>query len=184
MAEAQGDIRSLLVIGGARSGKSRYAQTAAEQSGKSPVLIATGEAKDAEMAARIAAHQGARGASWRTIEAPLALATTLKETAAPGTIVLVDCLTLWLSNLMLAGGDAEAEGQRLAAIIAGLAGPVIFVTNEVGAGIVPDNVLARRFQDAQGRLNQTIAAACDAAVLVSAGLPLILKPSQVTELKL
>ncbi len=183
MAEAQG-IRALLVIGGARSGKSRYAQTAAERSGKKPVLIATGEAKDAEMAARIAAHQAERGAHWRTIEAPLALGEALKASAAPGTIVLVDCLTLWLSNLMLADGDAAAEGQRLADVIAALAGPAIFVSNEVGSGIVPDNVLARRFQDAQGRLNQTIAAACDAAVLVAAGLPLILKPAGAAALKL
>ncbi|QAY95385.1 bifunctional adenosylcobinamide kinase/adenosylcobinamide-phosphate guanylyltransferase [Methylovirgula ligni] len=176
MAEAQG-IRSLLVIGGARSGKSRYAQMAAERSGKKPVLIATGEAKDAEMAARIAAHQAERGSHWCTIEAPLALGDALKAAAAPSTIVLVDCLTLWLSNLMLAGGDAAAEGQHLADVIATLAGPVIFVSNEVGSGIVPDNILARRFQDAQGRLNQTIAAACDSVVLVAAGLPLTLKPS-------
>jgi len=184
MVEARGGIRSLLVIGGARSGKSRYAQTAAEQSGKKLVLIATGEAKDAEMAARIAAHQAERRAHWRTIEAPLALAATIQATVAPDTIVLVDCLTLWLTNVMLAGGDAEAEGQHLAAIIAGLAGPVIFVTNEVGAGIVPDNALARRFQDAQGRVNQVLAAACDAVVLVTAGLPLILKSDRVTVLKL
>ncbi len=176
MAEGQG-IRSLLVIGGARSGKSRYAQTAAERSGKKPVLIATGEAKDAEMAARIAAHQAERGAHWHTIEAPLALGEALKAAAAPGTIVLVDCLTLWLSNLTLAGGDAAAEGQHLADVIATLAGAVIFVSNEVGSGIVPDNILARQFQDAQGRLNQTIAAACDSVVLVAAGLPLTLKPS-------
>jgi adenosylcobinamide kinase / adenosylcobinamide-phosphate guanylyltransferase len=184
MREVQSDIRALLVIGGARSGKSHYAQTAAEQSGKKPVLIATGEAKDTEMAARIAAHQAARGAAWRTLETPLALAAALEEAAAPGTIVLVDCLTLWLSNLMLAGRDAAADGQHLAGVIAGLAGPAIFVTNEVGSGIVPDNLLARRFQDAQGRLNQIIASACDGVVLVAAGLPLVLKPSRSPALKL
>ncbi len=173
-----GEIRSLLVLGGARSGKSRYAQGLAEQSGKRRILIATAEAGDTEMAKRIALHQAARGAEWRTLEAPLALAEALIAVAAAETIVLVDCLTLWLTNLMLAGRDVAAESQRLAALIPALAGPAIFVSNEVGAGIVPDNRLAREFRDAQGRLNQSVAAACEGVVFVAAGLPLTLKPGQ------
>ena len=170
-------IRSLLVLGGARSGKSRYAQNLAEQSGKQRVFIATAEAGDAEMTKRIGLHRAERGAAWRTVEAPLALAEALAQAASPDTIVLVDCLTLWLSNLMLAGRDVVVESRRLAGAITALTGPAIFVSNEVGAGIVPDNRLARDFRDAQGRLNQIIAAACDSAVLVAAGLPLTLKPS-------
>jgi adenosylcobinamide kinase / adenosylcobinamide-phosphate guanylyltransferase len=173
-----GEIRSLLVLGGARSGKSRYAQSLAEQSGKTCVLIATAEAGDAEMAKRIALHKAERGPAWRTLEAPLALADALVQVAAPETIVLVDCLTLWLTNLMLAGRDAAAETQRLAAVIPVLGGPAIFVSNEVGTGIVPENRLAREFRDAQGRLNQRVAAACESVVLVAAGLPLTLKPGQ------
>jgi adenosylcobinamide kinase/adenosylcobinamide-phosphate guanylyltransferase len=173
-----GEIRSLLVLGGARSGKSRYAQSVAERSGKKRVFIATAEAGDAEMAGRIAAHKAERGAEWRVLEAPLALAEALAETAAPDTILLVDCLTLWLTNLILAGRDAAAESQRLAAVIETLAGPAIFVSNEVGAGIVPDNRLAREFRDAQGRLNQRVAGACAGVVFVAAGLPLTLKPHQ------
>ncbi|MEW6437534.1 MAG: bifunctional adenosylcobinamide kinase/adenosylcobinamide-phosphate guanylyltransferase [Pseudomonadota bacterium] len=173
-----GEIRSLLVLGGARSGKSRYAQSLAEQSGKTCVLIATAEAGDAEMAKRIALHKAERGPAWRTLEAPLALAEALAQVAAPQTIVLVDCLTLWLSNLMLAGRDAAAETQHLAEVIPALAGHAIFVSNEVGAGIVPENRLAREFRDAQGRLNQRVAAACESVVLVAAGLPLTLKPGQ------
>ncbi len=179
-----GEIRSLLVLGGARSGKSRYAQSVAERSGKKRVFIATAEAGDAEMAGRIAAHKAERGPEWRTLEAPLALAEALAETTAPDTILLVDCLTLWLTNLILGGRDAEAESQRLAAGIAALAGPAIFVSNEVGGGIVPNNQLARAFRDAQGRLNQRVTEACDSVVLVAAGLPLVLKPHQYNAPKL
>jgi adenosylcobinamide kinase / adenosylcobinamide-phosphate guanylyltransferase len=172
-----GEIRSLLVLGGARSGKSRYAQILAERSDKKRVFIATAQSGDGEMAARIAAHKADRDAAWRTIEAPLLLSAALRDAAAPDTIVLVDCLTLWLSNLMFASCDVEIESSRLAETIGRLSGPVIFVSNEVGAGIVPDNRLARDFRDAQGRLNQRAAAACDMVVLVAAGLPLTLKPS-------
>jgi adenosylcobinamide kinase/adenosylcobinamide-phosphate guanylyltransferase len=179
-----GRIGSLLVLGGARSGKSRYAQGLAERAGRRRIYMATAEAGDAEMAARIAAHQSVRGPDWQTVEAPVDLVGALGKAAASDAIVLVDCLTLWLSNLLLAGRDAQAEGQRLAASIGGLAGPVIFVSNEVGAGIVPDNALARRFRDAQGALNQSVAAACDAVVLVTAGLPLTLKPGGYSPLEL
>ena len=174
---------SLLVIGGARSGKSGYAQRVAECSGLEPVYVATAEALDAEMAARIRLHVAGRDARWRTVDAPLALAATLAATASPGTIVLVDCLTLWLSNLMLRGEDIATATDALAASVARLAGPAILVTNEVGAGIVPDTALGRRFRDAQGRLNQAMAAACAAVVQVTAGLPIQLKPRSAPDLR-
>ncbi|MGH6817758.1 MAG: bifunctional adenosylcobinamide kinase/adenosylcobinamide-phosphate guanylyltransferase [Methylovirgula sp.] len=171
------EFRSLLVIGGARSGKSRYGQKCAERSGKARVLIATAEAGDAEMAARISAHRQTRGGGWRVIEEPLALVHTVQREAAADTILLIDCLTLWLSNVMHHGDDPEAQGERLAAAIENLAGPAIFISNEVGLGIVPDTELGRQFRDAQGRLNQSVAMVCDAVVLVVAGLPLLLKPA-------
>jgi len=170
---------TVLVIGGARSGKSRYAQGLLAASRREPLLIATGEAGDAEMAARIAAHRAERPAHWRTIEEPLALASTIDSWAAPERVVLVDCVTLWLSNLYMAARDAAAESEGLVAAISRAAGPVILVSNEVGLGIVPDNALARAFRDAQGRLNQQLAACCGKVVLVSAGLPLLLKPAAV-----
>ena len=167
---------SLLVIGGARSGKSRYAQRLVEGSGLAPVFIATAEAWDDEMAKRIKLHVEMRDSRWHTVEAPYDLAAALAEAAAPGCAVLVDCLTLWLSNLILRGDDIGRAGRQLADVVADLAGPAVFVTNEVGAGIVPDNALSRSFRDAQGRLNQEMAAACQAVVQVTAGLPLQLKP--------
>lgn len=172
-------VRSLLLIGGARSGKSRYAQKLAEESGKAPVLIATAAAGDAEMAARIAKHQADRGAHWRTVEEKIDVAGALCREAAPETIVVVDCLTLWLSNLMLASYDVEAARETLAGSVASLAGPAVFVSNEVGLGIVPEGELGRAFRDAQGRLNQRLAEACERVVLIAAGLPLQLKPNAV-----
>jgi adenosylcobinamide kinase / adenosylcobinamide-phosphate guanylyltransferase len=171
------EVRSLLVIGGARSGKSRYGQTCAEQSGKQPVLIATAEAGDAEMAKRIAAHRTARGSRWRVVEEKLDLVAALHRESAKDRVLLIDCLTLWLSNLMHQAREPEPECELLVQAIKGLKGPAIFVSNEVGLGIVPDNELGRRFRDAQGRLNQAVAAACEAVVLITAGLPMILKPA-------
>lgn len=168
--------RHTLVLGGARSGKSRHAQRLCEDSGRRLVFCATaGEAADPEMAARIARHRAERDVRWHTVDAPLALGAMLAEATAPDAVVLVDCLTLWLTNVMLAGDDVEAAGRALVDGLPALAGPAVFVSNEVGSGIVPDNALARRFRDAQGRLNQGMAAACEAAVLVVAGLPLVLK---------
>jgi adenosylcobinamide kinase / adenosylcobinamide-phosphate guanylyltransferase len=168
---------SVLVIGAARSGKSSFARTLAENSGKIPLLIATAEARDAEMAARIAMHRAERGAAWQVVEEPHALLSVLRREAQAKKVILVDCLTLWLSNRLLAGGAVEAEGDALAQALCDLAGPVIFVSNEVGAGIVPETEIGRCFRDAQGRLNQKLAAACTRVFLVAAGLPLVLKPA-------
>ena len=172
-----------LVIGGARSGKSRHAEALARGTGLERVYLATATAWDDEMRERIALHRAARAADgWRTVEEPRALVEALGREAAPGRVVLVDCLTLWLTGVMLGASPAEdaraaveEAGLRLAAAVGGLAGPAVFVSNEVGWGIVPDNRLARDFRDAQGRLNQRMAEACGRVVLVAAGLPLTLK---------
>jgi adenosylcobinamide kinase/adenosylcobinamide-phosphate guanylyltransferase len=169
--------RLSLVLGGARSGKSRYAEsliTALPPPWQAPWnYVATAEAGDAEMAQRIADHRARRGPAWRTIEAPRDLAGSLQ--AAGNAPVLVDCLTLWLSNLMLAGSDIDAEMEGLDVALAAAAAPVVMVANEVGSGIVPDHPLGRRFRDIQGVLNQRIAAHADRVVLMVAGLPLALK---------
>jgi adenosylcobinamide kinase / adenosylcobinamide-phosphate guanylyltransferase len=138
------------------------------------IYVATGEAGDAEMAERIAIHRARRGADWQAIEAPHDLALSLKSVPAE-VPVLVDCLTLWLSNRMLADGDVDAEIGDLEEALDRRAGMEVLVSNEVGSGIVPDNALARRFRDLHGQLNQRLAARADRVVLVVAGLPLILK---------
>jgi adenosylcobinamide kinase/adenosylcobinamide-phosphate guanylyltransferase len=177
-----------LVFGGARSGKSAYAETLAAESGKEVVYIATARAGDGEMAARIAHHQRQRPAIWHTVEEPLALADALRQWCAPQRLVLVDCLTLWLSNLMFADGTdypdvgeialpAQFHAQRATMLDAleHAAGDVVLVSNEVGMSIVPYGAISRAFTDEAGRLNQAVAAACDRAVFVAAGLPLVLK---------
>ena len=169
--------RSLFVLGGARSGKSAYAQKLAESAAPERLYLATAEAGDAEMAARIARHRDERGAGWGTREEPLDLAEALGAEARPGRAVLVDCLTLWISNLMFAGRDVEAEIAHLAMVILALEGPAVIVSNEVGLGLVPETRLGRDFRDAQGRANREIAHACDAVVLVAAGLPTLIKPA-------
>ncbi len=163
-----------LVLGGARSGKSRYAETLVREAGGG-VYLATAQALDGEMAARIARHRADRGQGWTTIEEPLELAAALERGAQAGHPILVDCLTLWLSNLMGAGRAVEAETARLLTALKSLAVPVVFVSNEVGLGIVPDNALARAFRDEAGRLNQAVAAAANRVVFLAAGLPLVLK---------
>jgi len=165
----------LLVLGGARSGKSRYAQARAESLTGDLVYVATAQALDAEMEDRIARHRADRGMRWSTLDVPLDLPAAIQAQAAPGRVLLVDCLTLWTSNLMFAEHDLDAETEALATAVAEAAGPVILVANEVGLGIVPDNALARRFRDAAGRLNQAIAAAAEEVQFVAAGLPLRLK---------
>jgi len=166
---------TLLVLGGARSGKSRFAQARAEAEEGALVYIATGQAFDTEMAERIERHRADRGPRWRTVEAPLALAGAIAAEARPGQVVLVDCLTLWASHLMLGEQDIEAETKHLAEAIRAARGPLILVSNEVGLGIVPENALARRFRDVAGRINQAVAEVVAEAVFVAAGLPLRLK---------
>ncbi len=161
-----------LVLGGARSGKSMFALRAAEMRQGALVYIATAEPLDAEMAERIARHRTQRGERWRTVEAPIDLPGALHGVGRSETAV-VDCLTLWLSNLMHAEHDIDRETERLVEATAGV--EAILVSNEVGLGIVPDNALARRFRDAAGRMNQAIAAAAANVVFVAAGLPLRLK---------
>lgn len=163
-----------LVLGGASSGKSAHAETLVAASGLRQIYVATAQAFDAEMRAKIAAHRAARGAGWQTIEEPVDLPAALARAAA-GDAVLIDCATLWLTNLILAEADVDAAHERLVAAIDACPAPVVIVSNEVGAGIVPDNALARRFRSAQGRLNQTLAARAEHVVAVMAGLPLVLK---------
>ena len=166
--------RTHLVLGGARSGKSCHAQALAEAIAPARLYIATAQAFDAEMRDRIAHHQSDRDASWTTIEAPHDLPAAIRARAdAP--VILVDCLTLWLSNRLLADADLESAASDLLGAIATTTAPIILVSNEVGFGIVPDNALARRFRDAAGRLNQRLAAACDVVELVVAGIPLRLR---------
>jgi len=168
--------RRVLLLGGARSGKSALAERLATASGLRRVYVATAEAWDDEMRARIARHRADRGTGWRTVEAPMALADAIRAHDDHESVIVVDCLTLWLTNVMLAGRDADAEVANLESATVDSIARLIFVTNEVGQGIVPDNALARRFRDAQGRLNQRMAARCERVVLVAAGLPLVLKP--------
>jgi adenosylcobinamide kinase / adenosylcobinamide-phosphate guanylyltransferase len=184
MEPNRASARSVLVVGGARSGKSAFALALAEAASPRRVYIATGSAGDEEMAARIARHQAERGAGWSTREAPLELAAALEAEARERQVIVVDCLTLWLGNWIFAErspGDASAS---LCAAIAALRAPAIFVSNEVGSGIVPQTKLGRDFRDWQGRLNQDIARACDAVVLLSAGLPSLLKPAPALQIDL
>jgi adenosylcobinamide kinase/adenosylcobinamide-phosphate guanylyltransferase len=178
-----------LIIGGARSGKSLLAEQRATQSGLRVVYVATGQALDGEMAQRIAHHRARRPAQWGLVEAPLELATALRQHAAPDACLIVDCLTLWLSNLLFAGEAAQqaeagvavvcprlsGELQALIDTLPQLPGHIIVVSNEVGWGLVPMAAVSRLFSDEQGRLNQRVAAVSDRVTLVAAGLPLLLK---------
>ena len=166
--------RFTLVTGGARSGKSAFAERLVVQSGRPRRYIATAEAWDDEMRDRIAQHQTNRAEGWTTIEAPLDLASALTD-ARDVEAVLVDCATLWLTNHLLAENDLTAQTKDLISALAVCPAPVIIVSNEVGWGIVPDNALARRFRDEQGRLNQRLAQNARLVVTVIAGLPLVLK---------
>jgi adenosylcobinamide kinase/adenosylcobinamide-phosphate guanylyltransferase len=164
-----------LILGGARSGKSRHAERLVERAADRATYCATAEAGDTEMADRIAAHRARRGRAWSTVEAPLALADAIRVQSRADRPMLVDCLTLWLTNLMLAGREIEAEVAALAVALRDAPGPVVLVANEVGLGLVPETPLGRRFRDEAGRLNQEIAALADRVVFVAAGLPLVLK---------
>ena len=162
-----------LVLGGARSGKSRHAEGLIAALPPPWTYVATAEAGDEEMAARIKSHRERRGAQWRTIEAPRELAKALA--ACGDGPVLVDCLTLWLSNLMLAEANIEEETAQLERTLGAANGPLVLVANEVGSGIVPSYPLGRRFRDLQGILNQRMAARAERVILMVAGLPLALK---------
>ncbi len=178
-----------LILGGARSGKSLLAERRAQESGLKVIYVATAQALDGEMARRVAHHRERRPAEWGCVEETLHLADRLRELAAPDTCLLVDCLTLWLSNLLFAGRavtQAEAseaidcplfreQTTALIELLPQLPGRIILVSNEVGWGIVPMHPVSRLFTDEQGRLNQRVAAVCDRVTLVAAGLPLVLK---------
>jgi adenosylcobinamide kinase/adenosylcobinamide-phosphate guanylyltransferase len=164
-----------LVLGGARSGKSRYAERLVEGAASSGTYCATAEAGDEEMAERITAHRARRGSFWHTVEAPLVLAPVIASEARDGSPLLIDCLTLWLANLLLAGKPVDEGTAALRAALRLAAGPVVLVANEVGMGLVPGTPLGRQFRDAAGRVNQEVAALADRVVFVAAGLSLALK---------
>ena len=163
-----------LVLGGARSGKSAFAEGLAQAHGRC-VYVATAERLDDEMVRRIEAHRARRGEGWRTVEAPLRLAEAIRRESVPRTCLLVDCLTVWLGNLMHHGHDVDTARAALLGSLAAASGPVVLVANEVGLGIVPDNAAARAFRDHAGRLNQAVAGAAGRVYLVAAGLPVGLK---------
>jgi adenosylcobinamide kinase / adenosylcobinamide-phosphate guanylyltransferase len=164
-----------LVLGGARSGKSRQAERLVLGSGRAPVYVATAEALDDEMAARIAEHRARRGSSWRTIEEPLDLVETLRRECHERRAVLVDCLTLWVTNLMVAQRPVRAEMAGLLELLPSMRGALVLVSNEVGLGVVPTDAMARAFIDYAGWLHQRIAEHADDVVFMAAGLPLHLK---------
>jgi adenosylcobinamide kinase/adenosylcobinamide-phosphate guanylyltransferase len=167
----------ILILGGVRSGKSRHAAQLAAARATAVTVIATGTAQDAEMAERIELHRASRPKEWSVVEEPIRLAAALAEACAPSRTVIVDCLTLWLTNLMC-GEDPGALRRETALLLASLPtlrGNCVFVSNEVGFGIMPMNALARRFADETGKLHQELGALCDQVILMAAGLPLSLK---------
>ena len=168
--------KSILITGGARSGKSALAERLVKRLGDRPVYIATAEVYDDEMQDRVSKHQDRRGDEWTTVHAPVDLVDALRQ-SDDGQPRLVDCLTLWLTNLMMAEADIAVKTDELIRCLAEQSSPVVFVTNEVGSGIVPDNKLARRFRDAAGALNQQIAATCDEVYLAVSGQALKVKPN-------
>ena len=164
-----------LVLGGTRSGKSAFAETLVQEGGRQCVYVATSEPVDDELAGRIEAHRARRGEGWRTVEAPIELAEAIRRESDPQTCLLVDCLTVWLANLMHHGHDVDATREALLESLAAASGPVVLVASEVGLGIVPDNAMARAFRDHAGRLNQAVAGVAGRAYFVAAGLPVRLK---------
>jgi adenosylcobinamide kinase/adenosylcobinamide-phosphate guanylyltransferase len=166
--------RITFVLGGARSGKSRYAENLIANEPPPWIYVATAEALDDEMAQRIAEHRARRTDGWQTVEAPRDLLHALASVPA-GAAILIDCMTLWLSNLLLAGADIDREIAKLDTALTQIPGKAVLVANEVGWGIVPKYALAREFRDLQGHLNQRLAARADRVVLMVAGLPLFVK---------
>ncbi len=170
----EGSPQATLILGGARSGKSRFAEHLASHITNDVTYIATAQAFDAEMEGRIAAHRDRRDRGWKTVEAPLDLVDAIAS-VPPASLILIDCLTLWLSNQLLANADLDEGMDALGAAVLSSPNPIICVSNEVGMGLVPENALGRAFRDAQGHLNQMIAARADLVVFVAAGLPMVLK---------
>ncbi len=166
---------SNLILGGARSGKSRYALQMAEELPLRRIFVATAEAHDDEMQQRIQRHIADRGETWQTVEVQLDLVAAIATHCDMEHVVVIDCLTLWLSNVMFAGLDVDKECERLAHAVAATDSALILVSNEVGMGIVPEAKVAREFRDYQGRLNQLVAASASRVVLVAAGIPLVMK---------
>jgi len=171
-----GDLRNVtLVLGGARSGKSSFGEKLVKESGLAPVYLATSEPRDDEMVSRIEHHRARRGPEWITVEEPDDLEGALAREARPGRAILVDCLTLWVTNLMMAEADIAVRSAALCSVLADIGSPVVLISNEVGLGIVPDNRMAREFRDHAGRLHQDVAAIADTVYFVAAGLPLKMK---------
>lgn len=169
------ELQSTLVLGGAASGKSAYAEELVLRTPGRPVYIATAQAFDGEMTDKISVHRARRGDIWTNVEEPLDLTDAIAGVDAPDAVLLVDCLTMWLNNLMADDRDISAETAQLVGTLADLQGKIVLVANEVGLGIVPDNALARAFRNLHGTLNQAVAGAADRVVFVAAGLPLALK---------
>ncbi len=164
-----------LVLGGARSGKSRYALEFGESLSGNRVFIATAQGFDVEMRGRIARHRADRDSSWRTVEEAVAVWDVIGRECRVGRVVVLDCLTLWLNNVMLHERDVEADIERSVACLEGVKGDVILVSNEIGLGLVPDTELGREFRDLHGRMNQRVAAVCDRVLFMVAGLPVVVK---------
>jgi adenosylcobinamide kinase/adenosylcobinamide-phosphate guanylyltransferase len=169
--------RVTLVLGGARSGKSRFAETLATRY-RQRIYLATAEIIDAEMRERVDLHRAQRGTGWQTLEVPLDLAGALRKADRANGFILVECVTIWINNLIYHGKDVAAEVELLCDTLPKLKGRVVLVSNEVGLGIVPDNALARRFRDEAGRANQALAVAADEVLFIAAGLPMVLKKSK------
>ena len=169
------NAKTILILGGARSGKSVFAEELIDETGLAKVYLATGQVFDDEMRRRVGTHQSRRGHKWQLREEPLEIGAALSEICNEDTAVLVDCLTLWVTNLMMAERDVLPECDKLAALLPALSGTVIFVSNEVGQGIVPDNAMARAFRDYAGLLHQKIASVAAQVYFVTAGLPQKLK---------
>ena len=166
---------TILVTGGARSGKSVFAEKRTKQLGSSLIYIATSEVIDSEMKKRVEEHQARRGSEWQTLHAPINLTEALIETDGKGPC-LVDCLTFWLNNLIFHDEDIDAAKKELITVLNERSDPVVLVTNEIGSGIIPENALARRFLDEAGRLNQTISQIADEVYVSISGIPLQIKP--------
>ncbi|MCZ4280734.1 bifunctional adenosylcobinamide kinase/adenosylcobinamide-phosphate guanylyltransferase [Kiloniella laminariae] len=177
MTGREGSLPNSLVLGGARSGKSSFAEQLVEAQPGDCLYVATAQPWDAEMGERIGEHRLRRGERWQTFEEPLELVARLRGICRPDAVVLVDCLTLWVTNLMMAGRDPDVEGAQLVAALPELAGPVVLVSNEVGLGIVPMDKMSRDFRDYAGRLHQGIAAVVPSVTFMVSGLPMQVKPA-------